>query len=130
MTTSSQSVQVQSVPTHAAHPLDPLSPAEIESAVAILRAGQPLGERVRFESVELREPPKESVLSRNGHEPPAREAFIILLDNDTGNTYEAVVSLDESQVKSYTHIPGVQPRLMMDEFFDCENAVKASPEFQ
>ena len=130
MTTIGQSVHVQSAPTKASHPLDPLTPQEIEAAVAILRAGQSLGARVRFESVELKEPPKESVLSRNGHEPPDREAFIILLDNDTGNTYEAVVSLDELAVKSWTHVPGVQPRLMMDEFFDCENAVKASPDFQ
>ena len=130
MTTVGQSVHVQSAPTKASHPLDPLTPQEIETAVAILRAGQSLGGRVRFESVELKEPPKESVLSRNGHEPPEREAFIILLDNDTGDTYEAAVSLDESKVKSWTHVPGVQPRLMMDEFFDCENAVKASPDFQ
>ena len=130
MTTVGQSVHVQSAPVKASHPLDPLTPQEIEASVSILRAGQSLGERVRFESVELKEPPKESVLSRNGHEPPEREAFIILLDNDTGNTYEAVVSLDESAVKSWTHVPGVQPRLMMDEFFDCENAVKASPDFQ
>ena len=130
MTTVGQSVHVQSAPSKASHPLDPLTPQEIEAAVAILRAGQSLGERVRFESVELKEPPKESVLSRNGHEPPGREVFIILLDNDTANTYEAVVSLDESSVKSWSHVPGVQPRLMMDEFFDCENAVKASPDFQ
>ena len=130
MTTAGHSVQSQTAPYQATHPLDPLSPAEIERAVAILCAGQSLGERVRFELVELNEPPKEGVLSRNGHRPPEREAFIILLDNDTGKTYEAVVSLDGSKVKSWTHIPGVQPRLMMDEFFECENAVKASPEFQ
>lgn len=130
MTTVGQSIQVQSGPAKSTHPLDPLSPSEIESAVAILRAGQSLGKRVRFESVELKEPPKESVVSRNGHEPPGREAFIILLDNDTGYTYEAVVSLDESAVKSWTQVPGVQPRLMLDEFFDCENAVKASADFQ
>ena len=130
MTTTGHSIQVQSASSGDVHPLDPLSPEEIESAVAILRTERDLGERVRFETVELREPPKESGLSRNGHEPAGREAFIILLDNDSGATYEAVVSLPERGVKSWTHIPGVQPRLMMDEFFECENAVKASPEFQ
>ena len=130
MTTAGHSVQVQSSIAGHTHPLDPLSPGEIESAVSILRAQRELGSRVKFETVELKEPPKDSVLSRNGHEPPAREAFIILLDNDIRATYEAVVSLSESKVKSWTHIPGVQPRLMLDEFFDCENAVKASPEYQ
>ena len=130
MTTAGYSIQVQSSATGAVHPLDPLSPGEIERAVAILRANRKLGERARFESVELHEPAKDGAFSRNGHEPSGREAFIILLDNDTGATYEAVVALSEGKLKSWTHIPGVQPRLMMDEFFECENAVKASPEFQ
>ena len=130
MTTAGRSIQVQSSSASDLHPLDPLSVAEIETAVAILRAERELGSRVRFETVELKEPPKDRLTSRNGHEPAAREAFIILLDNETRSTFEAVVSLSEGKVSSWTPIPGVQPRLMMDEFFECENAVKASPEFR
>ena len=130
MSTVGHSIQVIGSTSGTSHPLDPLSPAEIEGAVAILRSERDLGPRVRFESVELLEPPKESFSGRNGHQPPGREAFIILLDNETGATFESVVSLSEGQVKSWTAVPGVQPRLMMDEFFECEKAVKASPEFQ
>ena len=130
MTTAGHSVQVQSSPPQAMHPLDPLGPAEIEQAVAILRAERELGTRVKFETVELLEPPKGVAASTNGSGPHGREAFIIMLDNDTGATYEAVVSLDKETVKSWTHVPGVQPRLMLDEFFDSENAVKSSPEFK
>ena len=130
MTIASQSVHLKPAPASVVHPLDPLSPNEIESAVSILRSEKTLGNRVRFESVELKEPSKSSILSRNGSKPNGREAFIILLDNETGATYEAVVSLDEHKLVSWTHIPGVQPRLMMDEFFECEEAVKSSPEFQ
>ena len=130
MTTAGHSIHVQSSPVKNDHALDPLTPAEIERAVSILRAERELGSRVRFESVELREPPKDSIASRNGHGPAGREAMIILLDNDTGATHEAVVSLTEGRVASWTHIPGVQPRLMLDEFFECENAVKESEEFR
>ena len=130
MTIAGHSIQVQSLPTGGTHSLDPLSPSEIESAVAILRSERKLGERVRFETVELKEPAKESLLARNGTGTPGREAFIILLDNETGATHEAVVALTEGRVSSWAHIPGVQPRLMMDEFFECENAVKECPEFQ
>ena len=130
MTTTGHSIHVQSSPATNAHPIDPLSPAEIERAVAILRAERELGERVRFESVELKEPVKDSIVSRNGHGPAGREAIIILLDNGTGATHEAVVSLTEGRVASWTHILGVQPRMMLDEFFECENAVKESPEFK
>ena len=129
MATVDQSTQVQSSPIEYAHPLDPLSAPEIEKAVNILRTQRALGERVRFESVVLNEPAKDSVLNPNGTDPASREAFIILLDNEAGSTYEAVVSLNEGTVKSWTHIPDVQPRLMMDEFFECEQAVKESPEF-
>ncbi len=130
MATVDRSTQVQSSPAASAHPLDPLSSTEIEDAVAILHAQRKLGEKVRFESVVLNEPAKDAVLSPNGTDPAAREAFIILLDNETGAAYEAVVSLTEGAVKSWTHIPDVQPRLMMDEFFECEQAVKESPEFR
>ena len=130
MTTAGHSVQVQSSPPQAMHQLDPLGPAEIEQAVAILRAGRELGNRVKFETVELLEPSKGVAASTNGSGPHGREAFIIMLDNDTGATYEAVVSLDKETVKSWTHVPGVQPRLMLDEFFDSETAVKSSPEFK
>ena len=130
MTTTGQSIHVQSAPTNSSHALDPLSAEEIEGAVAILRSQRILGDRIRFETVELKEPSKKGIPSRNGSKSSVREAFVILLDNDSGNTYEAVVSLDEGEVVSWEHIPGVQPRLMMDEFFDCENAVKSSPEFQ
>ena len=137
MATVDRSTRVQSP---SAHPLDPLSSSEVESAVAILRAQRALGEKFRFESVVLNEPPKENILNsnggdsnsndRNGNDSIGRKAFIILLDNETGATYEAVVSLDEDAVKSWTHIPDVQPRLMMDEFFECEQAVKDSPGFR
>ena len=53
-----------------------------------------------------------------------------ILDNDDGATYEAIVSLTSSLVQGWKHIPGVQPCVMLDEFFECENTVKADPDFQ
>ena len=64
-------------------------------------------------------------------DPMRRDAFVVILDNHAGGqTYEAVVSLDERRVLSWEHVPGVQPRVMFDEFFESEAAVKASPDFQ
>ena len=59
-----------------------------------------------------------------------REAFAILLDNATATTYEAIVSLTEGAVTSWKKVDGVQPPIMLDEFIECENAVKANPEFR
>ena len=112
------------------HPLEPLTAEEITAAVSIVRTERKLHERVRFASVALHEPPKEVVLNFKQNDPITREAFIILLDNTDGATYEAVVSITEGKVTSWRHIPGVQPSITVDEFSECEQAVKANPEFQ
>ena len=112
------------------HPLEPLTPAEIEAAVAIVREQKSLGASVRFATVTLQEPAKEKVLGFKPGDAIEREAFVILLDNAAAKTYEAVVSLGAGSVKSWDYIPNVQPPIMLDEFVECEAAVKASPEFQ
>ena len=130
MATVQKSKEVQSSADASVHPLDPLNASEIESAKAILLAQRSLGERTRFESIVLNEPTKDQVLGLNGVDAVNREAFIVLFDNDTGATHEAIVSLTEGNVKSWQHILGVQPRLTLDEFYECEVAVKESPEFR
>ena len=111
------------------HPLDPLSAAEISAAVAILRASGKLGSHVRFATVVLQEPSKEVVLNFKDGDAIERAAFAIILDNDDGATYEAVVSITSSRVQGWKRIPEVQPCVMLDEFFECENIVKADPDF-
>ena len=112
------------------HPLEPLSAEEIAAAVDILRSQRALGPRVRFVNITLHEPPKAVVLAFEATGAAEREAFAILLDNAEGSTYEAVVSLTHQKVTSWVHVPDVQPAIMLDEFLECEQACKASPEWQ
>jgi primary-amine oxidase len=112
------------------HPLEPLTTDEIAAAVDILRTERPLGPRVRFVSVTLHEPSKELVLAYPSAGPVEREAFAILLDNEAGRTYEAIVSLSRHTVVSWEHMPNVQPAIMLDEFLECEQACKASPQWR
>src|SRR6266850_820040 len=107
--------------TAAPHPLEPLSPEEIAAAVAIVRTSAKLGPKARFVTVVLHEPPKQAVLEYREGDPVEREAFVIILDNADGATYEAVASITEGTIKCWTHIPHVQPSIMPDEFFECEN---------
>lgn len=116
--------------TAAPHPLEPLSVEEVRQAVAVLKQGKAEAESMRFMSVTLKEPSKYAVTAYEAGESQPREVHFIMLDNRDGQTYEAVVSLSESAVKSWTHVPGVQPPIHLDEFMECENAVKASPEWQ
>ena len=130
MTTLKKAPEAAETRSSTAHPLDPLTPGEIVRAVEILNRDQDIGTRVRYETVVLNEPPKDDVLAYDGTKALPREAFICILDNDSRRTYEAVVSLSEDTVKSWEHIPGVQPKIMLDEFYECEQAVKADPAFR
>jgi primary-amine oxidase len=112
------------------HPLEPLSKNEIVEAVAILRTKQPIAKAARFVSVTLNEPPKDLVLSFKEGAAFEREAFVILLNSADRKTYEAVVSLSDRKVRSWKHIPGVQPNIMLEEFFEAEAAVRENPEWQ
>src|SRR6185437_9758269 len=99
-------------------------------SVAILRRERQLGDRVRFASISLHEPPKSAVLAFPFEGPVEREAFVVLFDRDNGQTYEATVSLTRDAVTSWEHIPEAQPSIMLDEFLECEQACKADPQWQ
>lgn len=113
-----------------AHPLEPLTPEEIIAAVKIARTEKNLGPAVRFASVTLFEPSKSVVLNYKPGDPFAREAELLLIDDEKRSVYEAVVSLSEQKVTRWKEIPGVQPPILMDEFFECEQLVKADPAYQ
>jgi len=109
------------------HPLEPLSAAEIQKCVSILREANKVSPTTRFVSVQLKEPLKANVHA--GQTALPREAFIVLFDNATNSCFEAVVSITQSSVLSWKHIPGVQPTMTIDEQVECERAVLESPEF-
>ncbi len=112
------------------HPLDPLRAAEIERAWEIVRAERPLGPRVRVIFVMLHEPDKKVVLGHRPGDRVDRAAFVVLIDSAAGKTYEAIVSLGEGRVLSWEHVPGAQPAIVLDEFVECEAAVRADPRWR
>src|SRR3954451_1497022 len=112
-----------------AHPLEPLTADEVQAAVRILKDAGKVTATTRFISVALREPPKDLVHEFDGTRPPPREAFAILFDNATNACYEANVSLAKRELAGWTHVPGVQPTMTVDEQVECERAVLASPVF-
>jgi primary-amine oxidase len=109
------------------HPLEPLTPAEVESAAAILKADRGMGEEARFVFIVLHEPPKEVV--RAGI-PVAREAHIVLRDARERSTNEAIVSITEGRVLAYERIDGVQAPITFEEFMATEDLVREDPRWQ
>ncbi len=113
------------------HPLDPLTADEVARAWSLVRAQDGLGPRVRVISIALAEPPRGALREPAAASHPAeRAALVVLIDRDARKTYEAVVSLTQGRVSSWAHVPGVQPAIVLDEFVECEAAVRADPGWQ
>jgi primary-amine oxidase len=114
------------------HPLDPLNEDEIKHAVDLIKQEHAIGESFRFHGITLHEPPKHEVFTFVPGESEAldREAFLILREAATGKTFEAIVNLTKSQVRTWNEIPGVQPPISSEEMEECELLVKGHPDFQ
>lgn len=106
------------------HPLDPLSRNEIVLAAKIVKAelAPTVGNNLRFETIELSEPPKESVRAGLSGERKARvTAFAV---GGGVGVYCLIVSLTSETVLSQTFEAKARPMIALDEFVDIENCVK------
>jgi primary-amine oxidase len=111
-----------------AHPLDPLSPDEIERAAYVVRHDERFAYHMRFASAALVEPTKHELLA--GLELP-RRAEVLLLDGRRRLTLVLVVDLAAGVVTSWSEVEGqAQPALTTDEFIDVEIETKADPRVQ
>lgn len=115
--------------TTAAHPLDPLSEAEIASACSILKREKALAATVRFAFVQLEEPPKAEVLAWVPGAPVRRQAASTIFDTATGQVHRAVVDIGKARVVSWIEHPAGehpygQPPVIIEEFFKVGEIVK------
>jgi len=109
------------------HPLDPLTADEFRRAAAILRRDRGVNEAYRFASIELREPAKALARDFTAGTAIVREALVVCWDRRDGATYKAVVSLTEDTVLSWEHQPGKQPNMTVDEWHECDEAMRKDP---
>ncbi|MBY5408988.1 primary-amine oxidase [Rhizobium leguminosarum] len=114
------------------HPLDPLSLAEIASAVAILKDTQTLAPTFRFPITRLEEPTKADLAAHRLGDRLPRFAFILAMDISNGETFEGIVDLTTGTVSSYIRLPldelpYGQPPVMLCEFETVEGTVKSDP---
>ena len=78
----------------------------------------------------LAEPPSRSSTVRGSATPPRGRRPSCCSIDATGRAHRGVVDLRAAVVRSYEPLPaGLQPPIMVDEFAECEEAVKRSPEF-
>lgn len=107
------------------YPLEPLSVAETELAVKVVRDAKKLADGVFFPQVALKEPPKVAMLAWKPGEKLARRAGLVVYDRTKNAMAEAVVDLGAAKLDSWTERPGAQPNVMLEEFDKFPAVVRA-----
>lgn len=104
------------------HPLDPLSADEFRQVAALLRREKGV-ERPgwRIAGIELREPVK-------GAAPGPREARAVVWDTVGGTAHVALLDLTADALTSWEARPGQQPNATVDEWHECDEAMRAHPD--
>jgi len=92
------------------HPLDPLDATEIVTAAQILLDGGAATPGAAFQSVELREPSKETVLGFHPGDPLNRSATVDFRQNK--QSYRSIVNLSEGTFSPPVTIPKSQGQLL------------------
>ena len=111
------------------HPLDPLSAEEFRAVAQILRRAKDVARpHWRIASVELREPTKDVVRAFQPGDPIAREARVVAWNTDDGTAYVGVLSLTDDVLLSWDAQPGKQPNATVDEWHDCDAAMRRHPD--
>lgn len=103
------------------HPLDPLSADEIRTVVEIVRGQSGLDESAWFETITLEEPRRCTCSGRC--------AYVCCYEPSSNRTYRGLVRLAEGKLLDWEHVPGVQARIVPDEFALSDKIVKADPRF-
>lgn len=110
-----------------AHPFDPLSTLEIDTAVSILRAQHG---KLYYNAVTLLEPPKSQMLkwlADPDHTPrPTRIADIVVITTE-GKIFDGHVDLNEQKVIKWEETPGVQPLITMEDLNAVEAVMRKDP---
>jgi primary-amine oxidase len=117
-------------PRRFAHPLDPLTSAEIAVAVRTFQADARFPKGALFPTVVLNEPPKAEVLAYVAGAPFRREAFAIIYDRTTNKTFEAIADVKTATLQSWNEVPGVQPGFLVEELSSAPEIVRADPRWQ
>lgn len=110
------------------HPLDSLTAEEISATSALLSRERGVDSGWRYASIVLQEPPKVEVRAWRQGDPVPRRSLAVLWDKAQGEVYEAVVNLSAGELESWTHRPGVTPNFTVDEYHECDRALRRHPE--
>ena len=112
----------------ASHPLDSLTAEEISATSRLLAAEKQIDGAWRYASIILREPPKTEVKAWRSGDAIVRRSLSVLWNKQSNEVYEAVVNLSDGALESWEHKPGVTPNFTVDEYHDCDVALRKNAE--
>ncbi|HYE31251.1 MAG TPA: tyramine oxidase [Methylomirabilota bacterium] len=108
----------------AIHPLDPLTPEEIELARDMVRSRET---NATFVTVALKEPPKALTVAWSANSPAQRVAEVVMLQ---GSLLLAEVDLNEKKIVRWERHSDKQPRQTDTEYKAITELVRADPEWR
>jgi primary-amine oxidase len=95
------------------HPLNPLDTTEIKLVKDILLKEGRIDTSYRFYLINLKEPAKAFMKAYQPGQEFGREAFVSVYDRATNKTYEAIIDIRSAKVRSFDHVPGVTPGMLL-----------------
>jgi len=107
-----------------AHPLDPLSAAELSAVVSHARAAWNLTDHHLIAMCQLNEPAKSEVLAFKAGDKLTREARVTILDRSSAAVYEGVITTDGA-AKSWNLIEGAKSPVLSTESIAAMAVAKA-----
>src|SRR5271168_1519280 len=121
MTKSTEAAAHHADTAPAFHPLDPLSLEELRIATETVRRERGLAPQHRFPLTRLEEPTKTDIKGWERGADLKRLAFVLVLDRQTGEAFEALVDVRAGVIAGVkplpVHVaPYGQPPVMIEEF--------------
>jgi primary-amine oxidase len=110
------------------HPMDALTPSEIEATVKLLKDAGDADKDTTYPAVTLREAPKDDIRKWQQGQSFTRAAFVILRKNS--KTFEAIVDLTARKITSFTEKLGEEPMIMDYEWVAGRDKFMADPRFK
>ncbi len=112
----------------ATHPMDALTPNEVELAVSLLTKAGYVDESSLYPTITLLEAPKAIILKWKPGQPFTRKAFVV--SRVKNKTYETVVDLTGSKIISHKFIEGAEPAILQKEWDLARDLTFADPRWK
>ncbi|KFY50286.1 hypothetical protein V495_00317 [Pseudogymnoascus sp. VKM F-4514 (FW-929)] len=110
------------------HPLDQLTVTEIPVVTKLIR-DHASPQKVKFNSITLREPPKKeyAAFRSSGGPRPDRKAFALVLEIGTANVAEVIVNVTHNSVESWKQLKDAMPTLTLEDLDFTEILTRNDP---